>query len=171
MTQLVKRISRKSILPLDKTLRRAILFDSNSYFRAVRDQYIRIGEGFICMYSITNDASFSEVNALREKLVEITEEEDHPVVLVGNKCDLEEDRQVQKATAEALANKYKWKWIEASAKTKTNVTETFQEIVRSIRRYRSSGDKTDASPAPGGETGSGDSKAKPQRRAAGCVLL
>lgn len=35
------------------------------------------------MYSITNDASFQEVSTLRDKLVDITEEEDHPVVLVG----------------------------------------------------------------------------------------
>lgn len=52
-------------------------------FSAVRDQYIRIGEGFICMYSITNDASFQEMSGLREKLSDITEDENHPVVLVG----------------------------------------------------------------------------------------
>jgi hypothetical protein len=90
------------------------------------------------MYSITNDASFQEMTGLREKLSDITEDENHPVVLVGmsilltsfdlqilnisgNKCDMEEDRQVQRATAQELADKYKWFFIEASAKTKTNV--------------------------------------------------
>lgn len=34
---------------------------------------------------------------------------------------MEEDRQVQRATAQELADKYKWFFIEASAKTKTNV--------------------------------------------------
>eukprot|EP01126_Amoeba_proteus_P060798 TRINITY_DN8087_c0_g1_i3.p1 TRINITY_DN8087_c0_g1~~TRINITY_DN8087_c0_g1_i3.p1 ORF type:complete len:120 (+),score=14.01 TRINITY_DN8087_c0_g1_i3:410-769(+) len=119
------------------------------------------------MYAITNDASFQEVSTLRDKLVDITEEEDHPVVLVGNKCDLEDDRQVQRAQAQGLAEKYKWTWIEASAKTKTNVTETFQEIVRCIRKYRSSappptdpvGDKGDKTPA------------KASSRRGGCVVL
>jgi len=139
-------------------------------FSAVRDQYIRIGEGFICMYSITNDASFQEVTQLHEKLVDITEEDDHPVVLVGNKCDLEEDRQVSKEAAKALADKFKWTWIEASAKTKTNVTETFQEIVRSIRRYR------DQDAHAGGDTGNtpgtGTKDApKAPRRSSGCTLF
>eukprot|EP01127_Copromyxa_protea_P001539 TRINITY_DN11512_c0_g1_i1.p1 TRINITY_DN11512_c0_g1~~TRINITY_DN11512_c0_g1_i1.p1 ORF type:complete len:208 (-),score=48.39 TRINITY_DN11512_c0_g1_i1:62-658(-) len=133
-------------------------------FSAVRDQYIRIGEGFICMYSITNDASFQEVSTLRDKLVDITEEEDHPVVLVGNKCDLEDDRQVQKAQAQSVAEKYKWHWIEASAKNKINVNETFQEIVRCIRKYRNNTTATD-----------GDDKAaeKPavNKRRGGCLLL
>jgi hypothetical protein len=35
------------------------------------------------MYSITNDASFQEMSGLREKLSDITEDENHPVVLVG----------------------------------------------------------------------------------------
>lgn len=35
------------------------------------------------MYSITNDSSFQEMTGLREKLSDITEEENHPVVLVG----------------------------------------------------------------------------------------
>jgi len=134
-------------------------------FSAVRDQYIRIGEGFICMYSITNDASFQEVTTLRDKLVDITEEEDHPVVLVGNKCDLEDDRQVQKTQAQSLSDKYKWTFIEASAKNKINVTETFQEIVRCIRKYR-----TQASVGDGDDKGT-EKPASAKRRGGGCVLV
>jgi len=105
-------------------------------FSAVRDQYIRIGEGFVCMYSVTTDASFQEVRNLREKLLNITDDENIPCVLVGNKCDLNEDREVQYATGLALANEFNWKFLEASAKTKTNVVEAFEEIVKSIRVYR-----------------------------------
>jgi len=134
-------------------------------FSAVRDQYIRIGEGFICMYSITNDASFQEVSTLRDKLVDITEEESHPVVLVGNKCDLEDDRQVQKLQAQGLASKYGWTFIEASAKNKINVTETFHEIVRCIRRHRKQGDG-------GGDDKGGDDKGgQKARRGGGCYLF
>ena len=108
-------------------------------FSAVRDQYIRIGEGFICMYSITNEASFKEVSNLRDKICNITEQEDHPVVLVGNKCDLEGDRQVKKDAGEALAKQFGWKFLEGSAKAKINVSETFVEIVRLIRQHRAGG--------------------------------
>jgi GTPase SAR1 family protein len=116
------------------------------------------------MYSITNDASFQEVSTLRDKLVDITEEEDHPVVLVGNKCDLEDDRQVQKAQASSVAEKYKWTWIEASAKNKINVTETFQEIVRCIRKYRNSAVSNDTEDKA-------TEKPTATRRRAGCLLL
>eukprot|EP01125_Pyxidicula_operculata_P012590 TRINITY_DN413_c0_g1_i1.p1 TRINITY_DN413_c0_g1~~TRINITY_DN413_c0_g1_i1.p1 ORF type:complete len:155 (-),score=40.22 TRINITY_DN413_c0_g1_i1:51-515(-) len=111
-------------------------------FSAVRDQYIRIGEGFICMYSITTEASFQEVSNLRDKLCNITEEDNHPVVLVGNKSDLEEDREVSTEDGQELANSFGWRFMEASAKTKTNVVEAFEEIVKSIRAHRS-GQKPD----------------------------
>eukprot|EP01128_Nolandella_sp_AFSM9_P010237 TRINITY_DN7045_c0_g1_i1.p1 TRINITY_DN7045_c0_g1~~TRINITY_DN7045_c0_g1_i1.p1 ORF type:complete len:201 (+),score=56.42 TRINITY_DN7045_c0_g1_i1:209-811(+) len=114
-------------------------------FSAVRDQYIRIGEAFVCMYSITNEPSFKEVSSLRDKICNITEEEDHPVVLVGNKSDLEDDRQVSKEQGEGLAEQFGWKFLEASAKAKINVTETFVEVVRLIRLHRSGEDADSAS--------------------------
>jgi len=133
-------------------------------FSAVRDQYIRIGEGFLCLYSITTEASFQEVNNLRDKLCNITEEEDHPVVLVGNKADLEEDREVTHEEGQELANQFKWKFMEASAKTKTNVVEAFEEIVKSIRFHRiNGGDKDPDEPVA-------EKKAeKPSKRR--CLLL
>lgn len=83
---------------------------------------------------------------------------------VGNKCDLEDDRQVQKAQAQSVAEKYKWTWIEASAKNKINVTETFQEIVRCIRKYRNSAVTAD------GEDKATEKPAAKARRV-GCLLL
>lgn len=143
---------------------------------AVRDQYIRIGEGFICMYSITNEASFKEVSNLRDKICSITEEESHAVVLVGNKCDLESDRQVKKEAGEALAKQYGWRFLEGSAKAKINVTETFLEIVRAIRVHRQGkggeedqgGETQDGSADAGKDAGKSGSAKK---RRGGCTLL
>jgi len=134
-------------------------------FSAVRDQYIRIGEGFVCMYSVTTDASFQEVRNLREKLLNITDDEHIPCVLVGNKCDLNEDREVQTATGQALANEFGWKFLEASAKTKLNVVEAFEEIVKSIRAYR----------AGTGKDNGGTSEQQPEQKHAkrrfACIVL
>jgi len=148
-------------------------------FSAVRDQYIRIGEGFICMYSITNEASFKEVSNLRDKICSITEEENHPVVLVGNKCDLDSDRQVKKEAGEALAQQFGWRFLEGSAKAKINVTETFMEVVRAIRVHRQgkgeaedgaeASNEADQPPAKDKANGSGK-PAKTKRRGA-CLLL
>jgi len=136
-------------------------------FSAVRDQYIRIGEGFICMYSITTEASFQEVTNLRDKLCNITEEDEHPVVLVGNKSDLDEDREVSKEEAQELAAQFKWKFMEASAKTKTNVVEAFEEIVKSIRNHRAKIGKTEDDTTDGRGAG----PAKPTKKRSRCIVL
>jgi GTPase KRas protein len=108
----------------------------NIYDTDVRDKYLRICEGFIIMYSVTSDDSFQEVRNLREKLLNITDDEKIPVVLVGNKCDLTEDREVPTEIGQSLASEFHWKFLECSAKTKTNVVEAFEEVVKSIRDYR-----------------------------------
>jgi len=103
-------------------------------FSAVRDQYMRIGEGFICVYSITHKPSFSEVTHLHNKLQSFSD--NLPVVLVGNKVDMEEDRTISTSEGQDLSNQFGWKFLEASAKIKLNVVEAFEEIVRSVKFHR-----------------------------------
>ena len=59
---------------------------------------------------------------------------DIPILLIGNKCDLESQRAVTTNEAIELANQLGCEYLEASAKTRINVDETFYEIVREIRR-------------------------------------
>jgi len=59
-----------------------------------------------------------------------------PFVLVGNKCDLESDREVPKEKGEELAKEIGCQFMESSAKTKVNVTEAFHELVREIKKWR-----------------------------------
>jgi len=104
-------------------------------FSSVRDQYIRIGEGFLCMYSVTSDATFEHVKDLHNRLMDLSDQEESQfVVLVGNKSDLVSDRTVSTEQGKALAAKYGWSFMESSAKTKTNVVEAFEEVVRMLRR-------------------------------------
>eukprot|EP01123_Difflugia_compressa_P003477 TRINITY_DN1451_c0_g1_i2.p1 TRINITY_DN1451_c0_g1~~TRINITY_DN1451_c0_g1_i2.p1 ORF type:complete len:195 (-),score=47.71 TRINITY_DN1451_c0_g1_i2:199-783(-) len=105
-------------------------------FSAVRDTYIQIGEGFLCMYSITSNASFQEVRHLRERIINITDKDNIPVVLCGNKADLPDEREVATTTGEALAKEFGWGFLEGSAKTKTNVVEAFEEVTRRIRKHK-----------------------------------
>ncbi|NXT67058.1 RIT2 protein, partial [Chaetops frenatus] len=63
-------------------------------FTAMRDQYMRGGEGFIICYSITDRQSFQEAAEFKELIYRVRHTYDIPVVLVGNKTDLEEFRQV-----------------------------------------------------------------------------
>lgn len=101
-------------------------------FYALRDQYMRSGDGYIIVFSITSVTSFLEVNAIKEQLNMILDTDDNtliPIILVGNKCDLEEYRQVQSSDAQRLAEEWRVKYFETSAKNKTNINRIFEELV------------------------------------------
>lgn len=101
-------------------------------FYALRDQYIRSGDGYIIVFSITSITSFLEVNAIKEQLNMILDVDNNtliPIILVGNKCDLEEYRQVQSSDAQRLAEEWRVKYFETSAKNKTNINRIFEELV------------------------------------------
>ena len=101
-------------------------------FYALRDQYMRSGDGYIIVFSITSITSFLEVNAIKEQLNIILDADNNtliPIILVGNKCDLEEYRQVQSSDAQRLAEEWRVKYFETSAKNKTNINRIFEELV------------------------------------------
>ena len=64
----------------------------------MREQYMRKGEGFILCYSITDRRSFEEVLEYKKLIDRVQNRDDIPVVLVGNKCDLEDMRKVSTFT-------------------------------------------------------------------------
>lgn len=101
-------------------------------FYALRDQYMRSGDGYIIVFSITSVTSFLEVNAIKEQLNIVLDVDNNtliPIILVGNKCDLEEYRQVQSSDAQRLAEEWRVKYFETSAKNKTNINRIFEELV------------------------------------------
>lgn len=61
---------------------------------AMREQYMRNGEGFVLVYSITSLRSFEQVRKLYDQIARVKDLDTFPVILVGNKCDIEQDRQV-----------------------------------------------------------------------------
>ena len=101
-------------------------------FYALRDQYMRSGDGYIIVFSITSITSFLEVNAIKEQLNIVLDADNNtliPIILVGNKCDLEEYRQVQSSDAQRLAEEWRVKYFETSAKNKTNINRIFEELI------------------------------------------
>lgn len=63
-------------------------------FTAMRDQYMRCGEGFIICYSVTDRHSFQEASEYRKLITRVRLTEDIPLVLVANKLDLQSQRKV-----------------------------------------------------------------------------
>uniref|UniRef100_A0A8C9NKJ5 NRAS proto-onco, GTPase n=1 Tax=Serinus canaria TaxID=9135 RepID=A0A8C9NKJ5_SERCA len=104
-------------------------------YSAMRDQYMRTGEGFLCVFAINNSKSFADINLYREQIKRVKDSDDVPMVLVGNKCDLP-TRTVDTKQAQELAKSYGIPFIETSAKTRQGVEDAFYTLVREIRQYR-----------------------------------
>ncbi|CAO2593533.1 GTP-binding protein Rit2 [Lemmus lemmus] len=106
-------------------------------FTAMREQYMRGGEGFIICYSVTDRQSFQEAAKLKELIFQVRHTYDIPLVLVGNKIDLEQFRQVSTEEGMNLAREYNCAFFETSAALRFGIDDAFQGLVREIRRKES----------------------------------
>merc|ERR1711959_183318 len=112
-------------------------------YRTLRNEYMVEGRGFVLVYSIIDKDSFEAMDEFKEQIdracaklpVKV------PIILVGNKCDLNEQRSVMKKMGEQKVKEWKDAktrnsaigdivFMEASAKEDTNVTAIFETLVR-----------------------------------------
>lgn len=101
----------------------------------MRELYIKNGQGFILVYSVTNQSSLRELYELREQIIRIKDNANVPMVLVANKSDLESERQVSSEMGVQVANSWgRTPFYETSAKYRLNVDEVFTDLVRQIMR-------------------------------------
>ncbi|KAL5499573.1 hypothetical protein EMCRGX_G011014 [Ephydatia muelleri] len=102
-------------------------------FTAMRDLYMKNGQGFVLVYSITSQASFRDVSDIREQVTRVKNRDDIPTVLVGNKSDMEDERTVGREQGQNLARQWgNTTFMESSAKMIHNVSEIFYDLVRQI---------------------------------------
>jgi len=102
-------------------------------YSVMRDQYIRTGGGFLIVYSIANKDTFDAMEDFRDQILRVKDSSSYPMVLLGNKCDLEDQRKVTQAEGKDLAKKFGCPFFETSAKTRVNIEEAFEQLVRDIR--------------------------------------
>jgi GTPase KRas len=126
-------------------------------YSAMRDQYMRTGQGFLCTFAITSRSSFDEITSFREQIMRVKDEDQVPMVLIGNKCDLDQDRQVTTAEGQDLAKSFGCPFLETSAKARINVEDSFYQLVREIRKDNNR------------KTGAGGKSQK--KKKGGCLLL
>ncbi|KAF9196167.1 Ras GTPase [Haplosporangium sp. Z 11] len=100
------------------------------------DQFMRAGDGFICVYSIASMGSFQELIEFRNQIWHAKESEDVPIVIAANKSDLSEEREVDTEIGREFARLSDAFYIETSAKTGYHVHEMVNELVRDIVRKR-----------------------------------
>ncbi|KAF9118305.1 hypothetical protein BGX30_004660 [Mortierella sp. GBA39] len=102
------------------------------------DHFMRTGDGFICVYSIASMSSFQELVGVRDQIWRAKGSRRVPIVITGNKCDLEDggERQVHTDVGALFAERSSALFVETSAKTGVNIHEMFTELVREIERAR-----------------------------------
>ncbi|CAG8501098.1 5106_t:CDS:2 [Ambispora gerdemannii] len=104
-------------------------------YSAMREQYMRTGEGFLLVYSITSRNSFEEISTFHQQILRVKDKDYFPIIVVANKCDLDSERQVAGHEGRELAKHFVCRFIETSAKQRINVDEAFYNLVREIRKY------------------------------------
>jgi GTPase KRas protein len=109
---------------------------------------MRSGQGFLCVYSITSRTSFEEISSFREQIMRVKDSDKVPMVIVGNKSDLDGERQVSQQEGKDLAAAFGCPWMETSAKQRIRCEDCFYELVRELRK------------SSGGDTARGKKKAK-----------
>lgn len=128
-------------------------------YTALRDQWIRDGEGFVLVYSITSRSSFTRIQKFYHQIQRVKDSGNAgsptgpsylnpqlampvptgpvPVMLVGNKSDKVTERAVSSQEGQALADDLGCEFLEASAKNCINVEKAFYDVVRALRQQRS----------------------------------
>ncbi|CAJ2503700.1 Uu.00g110940.m01.CDS01 [Anthostomella pinea] len=109
-------------------------------FVNMRDLYMKAGQGFLLVFSITSASSLNEIAGLRDEIIRIKDDENVPIVICGNKADLEEHRSVSRTKGFAISQRWGAPYYESSARTRTNVDEVFIDLCRQMLRKEDSDD-------------------------------
>ncbi|KAF7865279.1 hypothetical protein EAF04_006256 [Stromatinia cepivora] len=134
-----------------------------------RELYMKTGQGFLLVFSITSQSSLNELSELRETIIRIKDDENVPIVIVGNKSDLEQDRMVSRQAAFNVSQSWgNAPYYETSARRRANVDEVFIDLCRQIIRR----DNSRSTPEFDDEVHSPvDKKHHRMRRLGRCVIL
>ncbi|XP_027267388.1 LOW QUALITY PROTEIN: ras-related protein Rab-3D [Cricetulus griseus] len=100
-------------------------------YRTITTAYYRGAMGFLLMYDIANQESFTAVQDWATQ-IKTYSWDNAQVILVGNKCDLEDERLVPAEDGQRLADDLGFEFFEASAKENINVKQVFERLVDTI---------------------------------------
>ncbi|ORX33995.1 P-loop containing nucleoside triphosphate hydrolase protein [Kockovaella imperatae] len=162
-------------------------------YTALRDQWIRDGEGFLIVYSICSRQTFDRIDRIIERILRVKDEaaastptsphspyHSHhhpygaqpmtprhrvPMVIIGNKKDLYQSREVSTEDGKALATRMGADFFETSAKSNSNVEQAFKSLVRQIKIAKGGYDRNG-----GGGGGSGGGLGSRQKKKK-CIIL
>lgn len=100
-------------------------------FHAISVSYYRTAVGIMLVYDITRRRSFENIAKWLRNIDEHAQE-DVVKLLIGNKCDMQQPRDVKREEGEMLADEYDMSFFETSAKENESIDEAFECIAREI---------------------------------------
>ena len=99
-------------------------------FSAMREQYMRKGDGFMLVYSVTDKQSYENIVNFHTQILRVKDRDSYPMLLVANKVDLVHLRKVSTESGKEMAQKLGIPYIETSAKDPPlNVDAAFHEVI------------------------------------------
>ncbi|XP_034727004.1 ras and EF-hand domain-containing protein isoform X2 [Etheostoma cragini] len=112
-------------------------------FRSIAKSYFRRADGVLLLYDVTCEKSFLNVREWVD-MIEDGSQEDIPIMLVGNKCDLRPDRAscVPTSYGEKLAMTYNTLFCETSAKDGSNILEAVLHLAKQVTKQAAFDEKS-----------------------------
>lgn len=102
-------------------------------FSIMNEKHLIGIHGYLIIYSVTSRQSFELVEVIRDKILNSIGNDNIPMVLIGNKCDLNYQRQVEKIEGEQLAKKFgNVNFLETSVRDDVNISKSFEVLIDEI---------------------------------------
>lgn len=101
-------------------------------FSIMNEKHLIGIHGYLVVYSVTSKQSFELVEVIRDKILNSMGNDNVPMVLIGNKCDLNYQRQVEYKEGEELARKFGIKFLETSVRDDVNISKSFEVLIDEI---------------------------------------
>jgi len=106
------------------------VFDTAGHerFHKINSKFFKSAKGIMLVYDISDKNTFDNITTWMKSIIE-NSDKTTDVLIIGNKKDIKENRQVSEEEGTNIANEYKVSFIETSAKTGENVENAFTTVI------------------------------------------
>jgi small GTP-binding protein len=101
-------------------------------YTSLRETFMHTGDGFLLVYSITDDQTFEELQSIRKQILRVHSDRDVPMMVVGNKVDLANDRAVSQEEGQNMAKAIGAEFMEVTAKEDFKVKDAFHNLIKMV---------------------------------------